>query len=97
MEGCFMFQWGGGGAGCFLDGGASFLSGGHSMVGTSVLVGGGGFEKNCKMGEYPPTLWETLKWDEKYQNGFAKTNKYLSVLNGKLKVSIIQFSLLKMV
>ena len=95
MEGCFMFQWGGGG--CFLDGGASFLIGGQSMRGTSVLVGG--FEKNPKMGGISPpdTLWETLKWDEKYQNGFAKTNKYLSVLNRKLKVSIIQFSSMKMV
>ena len=97
MEGCFMFQWGGGGRVFFGWGGASFLSGGHSMVGTSVLVGGGGLKKIVRWGEYPPTLWETLKWDEKYQNGFAKTNKYLSVLNGKLKVSIIQFSLLKMV
>ena len=85
------------GGGCFLDGGASFLSGGHSMRGTSVLVGG--FEKNPKMGGISPpdTLWETLKWDEKYQNGFAKTDKYLSVLNRKLKVSIIQFSSMKMV
>ena len=95
MKGCFTFQWG---RFVFQMGGASFISGGHSMVGTSVLVGGGGgLKKIVRWGEYPPTLWETLKWDEKYQNGFAKTNKYLSVLNGKLKVSIIQFSLLKMV
>ena len=45
MEGCFMFQWGGGGL--FLRWGASFLSGGHQFW-------GGGVEKNCKKGGAPP-------------------------------------------
>ena len=38
--------------GAFQMGEASFLSGGEPHGGTSVLVGwgGGGFEKNCKMG-----------------------------------------------
>ena len=37
MEGCFMFQWGGG---VFQMGGASFLSGGCAPWGSSVLMGG---------------------------------------------------------
>ena len=64
MEGCFMFQWGGGGL--FFRWGASFLSGGapHGMA--SVLVGE--FSKKIvrwRGGEgvppMPPSpLWETL-------------------------------------
>ena len=39
MEGCFMFQLGGGGV--FQMGGASFLSGGGAPWEALVLVGGG--------------------------------------------------------
>ena len=39
---------------CFSDGrGDSFLSGGPPHRVASVLVGGGGFKKNRKMGGYP--------------------------------------------
>ena len=39
MEWCFTFQWGK--EGCFSDVGASFLSGGVSHEGASVLMGEG--------------------------------------------------------
>ena len=40
---------------CFSDGhGDSFLSGGPPHRGASVLVWGGGFEKNRKIGGVPP-------------------------------------------
>ena len=57
MEGCFTFQWGGGG--CFSDGGASFLSGGGASWGESGLMGGV-FKKNVGWGGGCPPLWETL-------------------------------------
>ena len=46
MEGCFTFQWGV----CFSDWGASFLSGvcAHGVIGFDA--GGGGGEKNDRMG-----------------------------------------------
>ena len=50
------------GEGCFSDGGTLFLSGGHPIGGTLVLVGlagEGGFKKNQKMGvapHAPPTM-----------------------------------------
>ena len=46
MEGCFTFQWGV----CFSDWGASFLSGvcAHGVIGFDA--GGGGVEKNDRMG-----------------------------------------------
>ena len=48
MEGCFMFQWGGGVGVSFSDGRGSFLSGG-----ASVLVGG--FSKKIiRWGWVPP-------------------------------------------
>ena len=54
MEGCFIFQWGGGGV--FQMVGASFLSGGvgGATWGASVLLGGG-VRKNSKDGggEHP--------------------------------------------
>ena len=58
MEGCFMFQWGGGGL--FLRWGASFLSGGHQFF------LGGGLKKIVRRGGRPPCLplWETLVWRE---------------------------------
>ena len=34
--------------------------GGGASMGASVLVGGGGFEKNRKMGGGASPLWETL-------------------------------------
>ena len=56
MEGCFMFQRGGGGL--FFRWGTSFLSWGEGAL---VLVGGV-FKKNRKMGggAVPPPLRETL-------------------------------------
>ena len=55
MKRCFMFQWGtrgGGGGGWFFSfRRASFLSGDISFDG-----GGGGFEKNCRMGALPPPM-----------------------------------------
>ena len=48
MEGCFTLQWG---RGLFFRWG-SFLfksRGGVLKWGTSVLMGGGGFEKHCRM------------------------------------------------
>ena len=49
MEGCFMFQWG---EGVFFRwGGLHFLwGGGAPHEGASILMGGGGFEKNCWIG-----------------------------------------------
>ena len=44
----------GGGGGCFLDGEASFLSGGCPMGGTSVLVGGGVSKKIVGWGSGVP-------------------------------------------
>ena len=41
MKGCFMFQWGGGGGGCFSDGGASFLSRGGGCPMGGISFGGG--------------------------------------------------------
>ena len=53
MEESFMFQWG-----------ASFLSGGCPMEGSSVGGRGWSFEKNCKMECTPPMphprFWEIL-------------------------------------
>ena len=49
MEGCFMFQWGGG---LFFRWGNSFLSAGYPMG--SIGFDGEGFEKNCWMGGHPP-------------------------------------------
>ena len=65
MEGCFIFQWGGGGV--FQMVGASFLSGGvgGATWGASVLVGGG-VRKNSKDGggapspPMPPPLYGKL-------------------------------------
>ena len=42
MEGCFMFQWEGGGV--------AFQMGGAPWGGASALVGEGGVEKHRKMG-----------------------------------------------
>ena len=47
-----MFQWGGGD--CFSDGGG-FIFKWRGAPWASVLVGGG-FEKNCKMGEGCPLM-----------------------------------------
>ena len=61
MEGCFMFQWWGGGLFCRLRG-DSFLNGGvHPMGGASVLMGVFS-KKNVGWGGTPhaPQLWETL-------------------------------------
>ena len=63
MEGCSTFQWGGGG-GCFSDEESSFLSGGMPH-GWALVLMGGGFKKNRRMGggytpHAPPPLWETL-------------------------------------
>ena len=56
MEGCFTFQWGGGGV--FQMGGFIFKWGGDAPHGgASVLMGG--VEKNRRRGVTPP-LWETL-------------------------------------
>ena len=55
MEGCFMFQCGRGGGGCFSDrGGFIFKWGGAPHEGHQF--GGGGFGKNCKMGGAPPPM-----------------------------------------
>ena len=58
MEGCFTFQWGGGGL-FFRWGGFIFKWGGASW-GESVLMGGV-FKKNVGWGGGgSPPLWETL-------------------------------------
>ena len=54
MAGCFMFQLGGWGGFVFQMGRASFLKGGGGAPwGASILVVGGAFEKNWKMGGAP--------------------------------------------
>ena len=76
MKGCFMFH----GESVFQIRGALFLSGGgHPMGGASVLVLGGRFEKNRKMGgpppppgAPPPPLWEAL--DIRYYNNAHDTS-----------------------
>ena len=48
MERCFVFQMGG-----FIFKCVCVLGGGGVPMGASGLVGGGGFENNCKMGAAP--------------------------------------------
>ena len=57
MEGCLTFQLGGG---CFSDGGASFLSAGGALPGGIGFDGGGGGEKNCRIGGWPPHALHTM-------------------------------------
>ena len=47
------------GGGCFSDGGASFLSAGGALPGGIGFDGGGG-EKNCRIGGWPPHALHTM-------------------------------------
>ena len=65
MEGCFMFQWGGGGGRVFFRWGDSFLSWGGVPHGGGIGLGAGGFKKIIRWGgghplHAPHLLWETL-------------------------------------
>ena len=53
MEGCFTFQWGGGGDSFSFGGGGSFSIGVVPHRGALVLMGRV-FEKNCWMGGVAP-------------------------------------------
>ena len=69
MEGCSTFQWGGGG-GCFSDEESSFLSGGMPH-GWALVVMGGGFKKNRRMGAGytpmpPPTMGNSVVYGSFY-------------------------------
>ena len=57
MEGCFMFQWGGGGLFFEMEG---FIFRWGAPHGEGIGSGGDVFKKNCKMGGGAPPLWETL-------------------------------------
>ena len=58
MEGCFTFQWEGGGR-VFQLRGTSFSIGGECAVGHTNFHEVG-FKKNPQIGEDAPPLWETL-------------------------------------
>ena len=87
MEGCFIFQWGGG---CFSDGGGDliFKWGGAPWGGIGFDDGRRGVSKKIVGWEgvppMPSPLWETLLGHYAFHNSVSLTRLQLPVLNSCL-------------
>ena len=73
MEGCFIFQWGGGGGGCFQMRGGFIFKWGSTPGGHQFWWKRRFSKKSVRWAGTPPPLWENLLRVATHRQGFELT------------------------